>query len=97
MKEERLQTAAQPVVDSQRRRHQRPIGAVRRQRAHGGRVLEEARDVSKVANPGVVGYGMKVIEVETVIKVIGIGQQNNQQRESQKKSRVSLKHRRVSV
>ncbi len=79
VKHERVETAAQPVVERERRGHQRPVALVGRQRAERRRAGEEQRDVTEAADEDVVLDGVDVVEMEVVVEVrrVGAGRQED--------------------
>ena len=66
-------SAADPVIDRERRLQHRPVGLIERQHAERRRVDEVPRHVSNFADERVVDNGVAVVEVEAVPEVVGVG------------------------
>ena len=74
----RVEAAAKPVVDRQRRRDERPVALIGRQRAECRRADEEQRNVADTADEHVVLNRVNVVEVEGVVEVIGVGEEDGE-------------------
>ena len=74
-----FQASRHGVVDGERRGDERPPSAVRGQRAERIGVGKDQRDVAKVANIGVGGDGVEVVEMEPVVEVVAIGERHERE------------------
>ena len=92
MKVEWLQSAAEPIIEGQRKRDQRAVGSVRGENAESCRIGEEQFRVVQAADIGVVVDGVKVVEVKPVLEVIGVGERHGRQHQQcGKGQRLSLR------
>ena len=73
MKPERNESAAELVVDCEQCRDEWAIRLIARQRAESRRVAEEERNVSQVSDGRVSYDRMRVVEMETVVKMVRVG------------------------
>src|SRR5213595_1391468 len=82
MKPERLHSAAEPVVDCEQCRNERAIRLIARERAESRSVAEEERNISQVLNGRVCFDRVRVVEVETVVKMVCVRRKKSNQQES---------------
>jgi hypothetical protein len=60
----------QPVIYGKRRRHDRAIGLIGRQRADSCTVFEKKRDIADAADKNIINYGMGIIKLERIVKTV---------------------------
>ena len=82
MKRPRVEAAGHPVIQRERRRQQRAVALVRRQRAERLRIDEEARDVVNVADEVVIADRVVVVEMEVVMKVVRVRGDERRERQT---------------
>ena len=77
MKPERIESAAEPIVDREQCRDEWAIRLIARKGAESRRIAEEERNVLQFAN-GRVGYDcVSVVEMEAVVKMVREGREED--------------------
>ena len=79
MEEKRVVTIAHPIVDRQGCGGYRAVGLVLRQDAAGAAILKKLRDIVNIPDIGVAVDGVTIVEMEAIIKMVGVNQGDNQQ------------------
>ncbi len=72
MEIERFHAAPEPVIEGQRRSHERTPRAIRGQDAAGFRITEKPRHVVNVLNVRILNDRMEIVEMEFVPEVIRV-------------------------
>ena len=72
LKVDRLETFGEEIIDGERGGDQRTPAAVRGQGAESIGVFEDERNVAQIADIGVGGDGVEVVEMEIVVEVIAV-------------------------
>lgn len=79
MEEKRVVTIAHPIVNGQRSGSYRAVSLVLRQDAAGAAILKKLRDIVNIPDIGVAVDGVTIVEMEAIIKMVGVNQGDNQQ------------------
>src|ERR1051325_1113765 len=77
VKPERIQPA-NSVIDCEQSRNERSIRLIARQRTKCRRVGEESRNISQLADRGVVYDRVRVVEMKAVVKMIRVSRDEDQ-------------------
>ena len=70
MKPERIESAAELVVDCEQRRDEWAIRLIARERAESRRIAEEERNVPQLTDGRVVYDRVRVVEMEAIVKMV---------------------------
>ncbi len=65
--------ASRPVSYGEKGSEDRPVRLIGRQSGEGGRIGKKFRDVPKAPDIEVLLYNVAVVEVETILEVVGVG------------------------
>ena len=79
MEEKWVVTIAQPIVDRQGCGGNRAVSLVLRQDAAGAAILKKLRDIVNIPDIGVAVDGVTIVEMEAIVKMVGVNQGDNQQ------------------
>ena len=78
-----LEPIAKVIIYGYRGGQYRAIRLIWRQRARGLAISKEQWDIVQILNIGVILYRMRIIEMQRVVKMIGIGQYNDCHQQTQ--------------
>jgi hypothetical protein len=84
MEIKKIITFSCPIIQCQRSTYNWAVRLIGRQGAKAGSILKEKRDVFYILNEYIVLNSMGVIKVKRIIKMIGIGYGNSDNKEEYK-------------